>query len=315
MPTDVVRVLVADDQPVVRQGLRLWLDLQPDVEVVAEASDGSEAVALARELRPDVVVMDLVMPGVSGVEATRALRDAAPDSRVLVLTSFVDDDKVLAAVRAGAAGYLLKDARPEQVADAVRAVRRGKPLLGPEVVRRLMRQLADPHRALEGTVTVLFTDIVGSTDLVDRLGDERARALFRGHDGLLREVLAHHGGVEVKHHGDGLMVGFTSARRALHCAIEIQRALEAWNEQHADTELRVRIGINSGEVIAEDDDYFGAAVTLASRIASAAAGGQILVSAVTRALAGHEDGWSLIDRGEQHFRGLREPCRVYEVVW
>src|SRR5919108_6211801 len=192
MPTDVVRVLVADDQPVVRQGLRLFLDLQPDVEVVAEASDGSEAVALARELRPDVVVMDLVMPGVSGVEATRALRDAAPDSRVLVLTSFVDDDKVLAVIRAGAAGYLLKDARPEEVANAVRAVSRDEPLLAPAAARSAMRHLADPHRALEGTVTILFTDIVGSTDLVERLGDEPARVVFREHDHLLREVLQRH---------------------------------------------------------------------------------------------------------------------------
>jgi DNA-binding NarL/FixJ family response regulator len=312
--TDVVRVLVADDQPLVRQGLRLFLDLQPDLEVVGEAADGSEAVALARDLRPDVVVMDLVMPGLDGVEATRAVRDARPDTHVLVLTSFVDDDKVLAVVRAGAAGYLLKDARPEEVADAIRAVRRGEPLLGPEIARRLMRQLSEPNRALEGTVTILFTDIVGSTDLVERLGDERARAVFRDHDGLLREALGRHAGVEVKHRGDGLMVAFTSARRALRCAVEMQRTLRAWNRDHPDTALGVRIGINTGEVIAEDEDYFGAAVALAARIAAAAGGGQILVSAVSGALAGSEEGWSLVDRGQHSFRGLREPCRVYEVV-
>src|SRR5215218_7362078 len=107
--SEPIRILVADDHAVVRQGLRLFLDLQPDLAVVGEASDGAEAVERVRDLRPDLVVMDLVMPGTDGVRATRALRTVSPETKVLVLTSFADDEHVVAALQAGAAGYVLKD--------------------------------------------------------------------------------------------------------------------------------------------------------------------------------------------------------------
>ena len=107
-----IRVLIADDHAVVRQGLRTFLELQDDIEVVADVADGEAALLAAEQHEPDVVLMDLVMPGGGGVEAIRALRRARPEARVLVLTSFLDDDKVFPAVRAGAAGYLLKDVEP-----------------------------------------------------------------------------------------------------------------------------------------------------------------------------------------------------------
>src|SRR5207247_1866982 len=113
---------IADDHAVVRQGLRTFLDLQDDVDVVGEAGDGEEAVAAAERLEPDVVLMDLVMPRVDGVEAIRRLRARGLGSRVIVLTSFVDDDKLFPAVRAGAAGYLLKDVQPQELVSAIRAV-------------------------------------------------------------------------------------------------------------------------------------------------------------------------------------------------
>lgn len=137
-----ISILIADDHPIVREGLRTFLELQDDMEVVGEASDGEEAAARALELLPDIVLMDLVMPRVNGIEATRRIRDGSPSTRVIALTSFADDDKVFPAVKAGAAGYLLKDMRPQELAEAIRTVHRGEALLHPSVAAKLMQELA-----------------------------------------------------------------------------------------------------------------------------------------------------------------------------
>jgi two-component system, NarL family, response regulator LiaR len=142
-----IRVLIADDHAVVRQGLRTFLELQHDIEVVADASDGEEAVAAALDGRPDVVLMDLVMPGVDGIEATRRILQERPDTRVIALTSFLDDDKVLPAVRAGAAGYLLKDVEPDELVRAIHTVNAGEALLHPAVTARVMRELTEGESA------------------------------------------------------------------------------------------------------------------------------------------------------------------------
>ena len=139
----MIRVLIADDHAVVRQGLRTFLGLQEDIDVVGEAADGEEALALAERLAPDVVLIDLVMPGVDGIEALRRLRDRVPAARAIVLSSFVDDDKLFPAVRAGAAGYLLKDVQPQELVAAIRTVHGGGALLHPTVAARLMEELAD----------------------------------------------------------------------------------------------------------------------------------------------------------------------------
>ena len=139
---DVISVLIADDHPFVRHGLRTYLETLDDLEVVGEASDGAEAVELAGRLLPDVVLMDLVMPELDGVEATRAIRAASPATKVIVLTSFDDDEKVFPAIRAGAAGYLLKDVRPAELAEAVRKASRGEALLAPSVAARLMQEVS-----------------------------------------------------------------------------------------------------------------------------------------------------------------------------
>jgi DNA-binding NarL/FixJ family response regulator len=141
---DRIRVLLVDDHQVVRRGLRAFLQLQPDVEVVGEAAGGQAAVAAAAESRPDVVLMDLVMPEGDGIAAIRALAEAAPGARVVVLSSFADDERIFAAMQAGAAGYLLKDVDPDALAEAVRDVHRGRPALHPDVAARLMRRVADP---------------------------------------------------------------------------------------------------------------------------------------------------------------------------
>jgi len=133
-----VRVLVVDDHALVRSGLGAVLAATDDCEVVGEAATGEEGVALARELHPDVVVMDLSMPGAGGVAATAALRSAMPDVRVLVLTTFADDGRVRAALAAGATGYLLKDAAPDEVVRAVRAAARDETPIDPRVARALL---------------------------------------------------------------------------------------------------------------------------------------------------------------------------------
>jgi NarL family two-component system response regulator LiaR len=137
-----IRVALADDHAVVRQGLRTFLELQDDVEVVGEAADGAEAVELVARTEPDVVLLDLVMPRLDGIEAIKQIRARCPATRILVLTSFADDRTVLPAVRAGAAGYLLKDVQPPELVAAIRTVHSGEALLAPAVATMLVEQLA-----------------------------------------------------------------------------------------------------------------------------------------------------------------------------
>jgi NarL family two-component system response regulator LiaR len=137
-----IRVLIVDDHAVVREGLRAFLELQEGIDVAGEAADGNEAIEAARRVRPDVILMDLVMPQLDGVAAMRLLRERVPETRVIVLTSFLDDDKLLPALRSGAGGYLLKNADPPEVARAVRAAHAGEALLDPVVAARLVETLA-----------------------------------------------------------------------------------------------------------------------------------------------------------------------------
>jgi two-component system, NarL family, response regulator LiaR len=140
---DGVTVLIADDHPVVRQGLRTFLDLQDGVSVVGEATTGAEAVVKVEELLPDVVLMDLVMPDLDGIEAARRIRDVSPTTKVIVLTSYADDEKIFPAIKAGAAGYLLKDVEPGEIADGIRRVQRGEALLHPKIAARVMREVTE----------------------------------------------------------------------------------------------------------------------------------------------------------------------------
>jgi DNA-binding NarL/FixJ family response regulator len=141
----VIRVLISDDHGVVRQGLRMFLSLDPDIQVVGEASDGREALEMARELVPDVVLMDLLMPVMNGIEATRAIRSALPEVEVIALTSVLEDASVTDAIRAGAIGYLLKDTNVEELHRAVRGAAEGRVQLAPEAAARLMREVRAPE--------------------------------------------------------------------------------------------------------------------------------------------------------------------------
>jgi NarL family two-component system response regulator LiaR len=140
-----IRILIADDHAVVRQGLRMFLGLDPDFRIVGEAVDGAQAVALARQLRPDVVLMDLLMPGMDGIQATAAIRSELPDTEVVALTSVLEDNAVIGAVRAGAIGYLLKDAQPDELRRAIRAAAAGQVQLSPKAAERLMREVRAPE--------------------------------------------------------------------------------------------------------------------------------------------------------------------------
>jgi NarL family two-component system response regulator LiaR len=138
----VIRVLIADDHAVVRQGLRTFLDLQADIDVVGEAADGEEAVAIAAEHAPDVILLDLVMPRLDGIGALRRLRETAPAARVIVLTSFGEDERLFTALRAGASGYLLKDVEPAELVRSIRTVHGGGAPLSPAVAARVVEELA-----------------------------------------------------------------------------------------------------------------------------------------------------------------------------
>jgi NarL family two-component system response regulator LiaR len=141
-----IRVLITDDHGIVRKGLTVLLATEKDIKVVGEAQDGLEAVEKAGSLKPDVVLMDLVMPKMDGIEATRRITETHPKVKILVLTSFAADDKVFPAVKAGALGYLLKDSSPEELLEAIRRVHRGEPSLEPAIARKVLQEISHPGK-------------------------------------------------------------------------------------------------------------------------------------------------------------------------
>ena len=167
----MIRVLVADDHPVVRQGLCTMLELEDDIEVVGRAADGAEAVLLARSEHPDITLMDVQMPILDGIEALRRIRSDNPDARVIVLTTYRNEDYIFPSLRAGARGYLLKDSSREELAGAIRAVARGESLLDPEMVDaarddggltarecEVLRLMADGHNNAQIAVSLFVSE-------------------------------------------------------------------------------------------------------------------------------------------------------------
>jgi len=152
---DKIKVLIVDDHLVVRQGLRTFLDLHEDIQVVGEAGDGQTAVELAAQLTPDVVLMDLVMPGLDGIMATTRIKGLGTGIQVIALTSFAENDKVFPAIQAGASSYLLKDVTPDALVEAIRAAHHGEARLHPEITRKLMEQVAHQSPAVSPTAPPL----------------------------------------------------------------------------------------------------------------------------------------------------------------
>jgi class 3 adenylate cyclase len=161
----------------------------------------------------------------------------------------------------------------------------------------------------------MFSDIEGFTPMTERLGDLKANAVMRDHNRIVREQLAVYGGLEVKAQGDGFMLAFSSARRALRCAVAIQQALAAYNRDHADTPLRVRIGLHTGEAVVEAGDFFGKTVILAARIAAQARGGEILVSALVKELTASAGDIRFDSTREAVLKGLSGSYTLHPVVW
>jgi DNA-binding NarL/FixJ family response regulator len=312
----MIDVLLADDQALVRAGFRALLDAQADIEVVGEADDGRAALRMVAELVPDVVLMDIRMPGMDGLEATRRIvQDERLDrTRVVILTTFDIDDYVFEALRVGASGFLVKDTEPEVLLQGVRAVARGDALLSPGVTRRLIGafvgEQAPTFPASDGgddriLATVLFSDIVASTERAAAIGDRRWRDLLDRHDQIVRAELGAHGGKEIKTTGDGFLALFDAPARAIRCAIAVRDALRAVG-------VDVRIGLHSGEVELRGNDVGGIAVNIGARVAAAGSAGDVVVSSTVRDLVAGS-GIGFADRGEHALKGVPDRWRLFVV--
>jgi class 3 adenylate cyclase len=201
-------------------------------------------------------------------------------------------------------------------ADAAGLKRRDGPTSVDEVASSVgsERPSLRPAAAPDGTVTILFSDIEGSTALNERLGDVRWLELLRAHQALVREQVHAHGGFEVKAQGDGFMIAFPSARRAVQCARAIQEAIESQLGDHADGPIRLRIGLHTGEAIREEADFYGKNIVLAARIADQARGGEILASSVVKQLTDSAGDLGFENERELELDGLAGTHRVYKVI-
>lgn len=211
-----IKVLVVDDQAIVRRGITALLATEPDLEVVGEAGDGDEAVRLTERLRPDVILMDLVMPKMDGVEAIRRIAGSELGARIVVLTSFATDESVFPAIKAGALGYLLKDSDPEDLVRAIRQVHRGEPSLHPEIARKVLLELSHPPERQQPRT-------------LDPLTEREVDVLKLVAQGLSNQEIARH-----------LVVGETTVRThvssvlsKLHVASRTQAAIYALREGYA----------------------------------------------------------------------------------
>ena len=213
--TDNIRLLIADDHSVVRYGLGALMETVPDIKIVGAAADGVEAVELAETLQPDVILLDLLMPRQSGVEAISEIKASDPRARILILTSFVDDEKVLAAIHAGALGYVLKDSPPQLLLQAIRAVHRGEVFLPPAVARHLQDEAAHPG---------ISHDTPAATE--SPLTSQEMRVLQYLAQGLTNQEIA--GELEISERTVGLYVG--NILKKLHVTNRTQAALHALRE-------------------------------------------------------------------------------------
>ncbi len=210
--SDVIRVILVDDHNLVRMGLRAYFSTLPDIQVVGEASTGEEAVRLAAELAPDVALMDLIMPGMDGVEATRQVKKVSPHTQVIVVTSYHEDEHIFPAIRAGALSYVLKDIDPDDLAEAVRRAQAGEAVLNPRVAVRLVKELHGPRQEA----------INAFSELTDREMD------------VLRQIAAGKSNREI---AEALVISektvkthITNILTKLHLSDRTQAAVFAWHE-------------------------------------------------------------------------------------
>jgi class 3 adenylate cyclase len=246
-----------------------------------------DVAALLPHVRaPTLVLCRRQLPGRDNVRIVKELASGIPDARLIMLE-----------------GISVSPWAPdsETVARAI------DDFLGDE-------DKAAPAATPAGLVTILFTDMEGSTALTQRLGDAKAQEVLRAHNSIVRDALKACGGSEIKHTGDGIMASFPSASRALECAIAIQRAVAGHTEEHPETPVRVRVGLNAGEPVVEEEDLFGTAVQMARRVCDRAEAGQVLVANVVRELASGK-GFLFSDVGDVVLKGFEDPVRLYEARW
>lgn len=211
----MIKVIVCDDQAIIRDGLEMLLKLEKDIEVVGQAQDGAEAVEMVKKAQPDLVLMDLKMPGLNGIEATRQIRATYPQVRVLVLTTYDDDEWVFDAIRAGASGYLLKDTPREEVIKAVRGTAAGKSFIDPAVAGKLLHQVADKQTQ-------------PSTLLTDKLTEREAevlRLVARGFNNADIAERLHLSEGTVRNHVSAIFAKLEVADRTQAAVIAIQHGL------------------------------------------------------------------------------------------
>ena len=223
--SQTIRVLIVDDHTIVRKGIRALLTEIAGIDVVGEAADGQEAVAQANSLRPDVILMDLAMPRMDGIEATRQIKTSQPESRILVMTSFATDDKVLPAIKAGALGYLLKESAPEDLVQAIQQIHRGDSSLHPTIARKVLQEIThpsdrpptpDPLTKREAEVLLLVAQGLSNQDIARKLYISNAT---------------------VRSHVSNIM-------SKLHLATRIQAALYALREGLVSLDAEGGVGVN-----------------------------------------------------------------------
>jgi class 3 adenylate cyclase len=214
-----------------------------------------------------------------------------------------------------AAGEAMREGRsPARPARPARPVRPERAAITEEDAAAVRRRLKRNGRP-EGTVTIMFTDIEGSTEMIERLGDGDASLLVKEHNDIVREQVAQCGGYEVKFRGDGFMLAFTSAAKAVRCGIAIQEAMKEFAGRHPEAPLGVCIGVNSGEAVPDGDDFLGTAVNIAARLADNASSGEVMVSAVVRDLVAPAGEFKFLPEQEISLKGISEPQRVCLVAW
>jgi DNA-binding NarL/FixJ family response regulator len=301
----ILRVVVADDHPVVCDGLQAALSGLPDVQVVGTASTWDAVSATIADTAPDVLLLDLHMPGGAGSDAISSIHASSPDVAILVFTMDGEDASLGGAFRAGAKGYLPKGAGHREIIAALRAVAQGSIVFGAAAVPMITRLLAAraAPRSDKRLMVVLFTDIVASTACVYELGDRRWRALLERHDGLTKAHVHAQGGWYVKSTGDGCLAVFDTPSGAIAAARAVVREAQGLG-------LVVRAGLHAGECQVGSEDVHGVAVHVAARVTALAEGGDVVATrTVTELIAG--SGAAFQTRGQRPLTGLPGVWELY----
>ena len=321
-----LRVLIVEDQEddatlMLRELRRA--QFEPEYERVETEEELSAALERGGW---EVVLSDHGLPKFNSLQALNMLHESGLDLPFIIVSGTIGEDLAVAAMKSGAHDYIMKNnlarlgpAVEREMREA--EVRRGR-RDAEEQRQNLVRELEQAYSQLERrvreiTASIMFTDLQDSTQMLTRLGDEENQTLSASHSRIIREQLEKYGGLEVKTTGDGFMIAFYSARKAVTCAVGIQREIQGFNAQNPNTQLKVRIGLNLGEVIKEEEDYFGSAVVMAARIMDESIGGQILVSALLRQVAAGPSNseYEYSDFGRRILKGFEEEEQLFEVLW